>query len=132
MTQRRITALALLVRDYDEAIAWFTTKLGFELLEDTLVGSGKRFVRVAPRGDGGAALLLARAVGPEQERAIGHQSGGRVFLFLETDDFERDRAAFEARGVLFTEPTRLEAYGKVAVFLDLHENRWDLVEPARS
>ncbi len=127
----RIAALALVVRDYDEAIAWFTGVLGFELLEDTHLGGAKRFVRVAPRGEAGAALLLARAVGPEQERAIGNQSGGRVFLFLETDDFARDRAAFEARGVRFTEPTRHEAYGTVAVFLDLYGNRWDLVEPAR-
>lgn len=129
-----LAALALLVRDYDEAIVWFTEKLGFELLEDTPLGGAKRFVRVAPRGaprDGGAALLLARAKDAEQARFVGKQGGGRVFLFLETDDFARDRAAFEARGVRFVEATRFEAYGTVAVFEDLYGNRWDLVEPAR-
>jgi catechol 2,3-dioxygenase-like lactoylglutathione lyase family enzyme len=125
----RIARLALVVRDYDEAIAWFTGALGFALLEDTPLGT-KRWVRVAPPG-AGAELLLARAASPEQEAAIGRQAGGRVFLFLETDDFARDHAAFTARGVRFVEPPRAEAYGTVAVFEDLYGNRWDLVERAR-
>jgi catechol 2,3-dioxygenase-like lactoylglutathione lyase family enzyme len=123
---RRITQLALLVRDYDEAIRFFTGALGFELLEDSPVGGGKRWVRVGPPG-AGAALLLARAATPGQERAIGNQSGGRVFLFLETDDFARDHARMTAAGVRFTEPPRHEPYGTVAVFLDLYGNRWDLI-----
>lgn len=130
----RIASIALLVRDYDEAIEWFTRALGFELLEDAELDDGKRWVRVAPRASargGGAALLLARAKDAEQARFVGRQGGGRVFLFLETDDFARDRAAFEARGVRFVEPTRVEPYGTVAVFEDLYGNRWDLVEPAR-
>lgn len=122
-----ISALALVVRDYDEAIAWFTGALGFDLLEDTPLGGGKRWVRVAPSGGRGAALLLARATTPAQEAAIGDQAGGRVFLFLDSDDFARDHAAFVARGVRFVEAPRDEAYGRVAVFLDLYGNRWDLV-----
>ena len=123
----RITQLALLVRDYDEAIAFFTRALGFKLLEDTPVGPGKRWVRVAPPDANGAVLLLARAATPEQERAVGDQSGGRVFLFLETDDFERDRARMLAEGVRFAEEPRHESYGTVAVFLDLYGNKWDLI-----
>jgi catechol 2,3-dioxygenase-like lactoylglutathione lyase family enzyme len=128
----RLARLALVVRDYDEAIAWFTAALGFTLLEDTPLGA-KRWVRVAPPGAAGtgAELLLARAANPEQEAAIGRQAGGRVFLFLETDDFARDHAAFTARGVRFVEPPRAEAYGTVAVFEDLYGNRWDLVERTR-
>jgi catechol 2,3-dioxygenase-like lactoylglutathione lyase family enzyme len=120
--------IALVVRDYDEAIAWYTAKLGFVLLEDTPVGGAKRWVRVAPAADAAFALLLARAATREQESRIGNQAGGRVFLFLETDDFARDHAAFTARGVRFVEAPRSEAYGRVAVFEDLHGNRWDLVE----
>lgn len=123
----RITQLALLVRDYDEAIAFFTRSLGFELLEDTALAAGKRWVRVAPPVTNGAALLLARAATPEQERAIGDQSGGRVFLFLETDDFARDRERMLAAGVRFAGEPRHEAYGTVAVFLDLYGNKWDLI-----
>jgi catechol 2,3-dioxygenase-like lactoylglutathione lyase family enzyme len=125
---RRITQLALLVRDYDEAIRFFTRALGFELLEDSPRGDGKRWVRVGPAGDEGAALLLARAATPGQERAIGNQSGGRVFLFLETDDFARDYARLQAEGVRFTEEPRHEEYGTVVVFLDLYGNKWDLIE----
>jgi len=123
----RIALTALLVRDYDEAIRFFTRALGFELLEDSPAGPGKRWVRVAPSGGAGGALLLARAATPEQERAIGNQSGGRVFLFLETDDFDRDYARMRAEGVRFAEEPRQEAYGKVAVFLDLYGNKWDLI-----
>lgn len=125
-----IAQLALIVRDYDEAIDWFTAKLGFVLVEDTPL-DGKRWVVVAPPGAGhrGARLLLARAATPEQARAIGDQAGGRVFLFLETDDFARDHAAFTAAGVRFLEAPRHEPYGIVAVFEDLYGNRWDLIEP---
>jgi catechol 2,3-dioxygenase-like lactoylglutathione lyase family enzyme len=128
----RLAQVSLLVRDYDEAIAFFTGGLGFVLLEDSPLGGAKRWVVVAPpaAGEGeGATLLLARAATPEQERRVGDQAGGRVFLFLRTDDFARDHAAFRARGVRFVEEPRDEAYGRVAVFLDLYGNRWDLVEP---
>ena len=125
---KRIAQVALLVRDYDEAIRFFTRALGFTLIEDSPRENGKRWVRVGPAGDGGAALLLARAATPEQERAIGNQSGGRVFLFIETDDFERDYARMEAEGVRFTERPRHEEYGTVVVFLDLYGNKWDLIE----
>ena len=125
----RLAQVALVVRDYDEAIAFFTGALGFALLEDTPVGAaGKRWVVVAPSGDG-ATLLLARAATPAQEARIGDQAGGRVFLFLRTDDFARDHRAFLARGVRFVEEPREEPWGRVAVFLDLYGNRWDLVEP---
>jgi catechol 2,3-dioxygenase-like lactoylglutathione lyase family enzyme len=127
MTQR-IAHLTFLVRDYDEAIAWFRGKLGFALMEDTDLGGGKRWVLVGPAGEG-ARLLLAKAATPEQVTHIGKQGGGRVFLFLETDDFARDHAAFVSRGVRFVGAPREEAYGKVAVFEDLYGNCWDLIEP---
>lgn len=126
----RLARIALLVRDYDEAIEWFRERLGFELLEDTHLSAEKRWVRLAPPGDG-AEILLARAATPEQAERIGDQAGGRVFLFLETDDFARDHAAMTKRGVRFLERPRSEPYGTVAVFEDLCGNRWDLVEPAR-
>jgi catechol 2,3-dioxygenase-like lactoylglutathione lyase family enzyme len=125
---QRLAALALVVRDYDEAIAYFHGTLGFELVEDTPLGNGKRWVKVRPAGGNGAALLLARAANDEQATRIGNQAGGRVFLFLETDDLDRDHRAWSARGVRFTEPPRDEAYGRVVVFEDLYGNRWDLVE----
>lgn len=127
MTQH-LHAFALVVRDYDEAIAWYTRALGFTLLEDTPMGDGKRWVRVAPRG-GQTSLLLAKATRPEQEAAIGHQAGGRVFLFLHTDDFAADYARMLAEGVHFCETPRHEAYGTVVVFEDLYGNRWDFIEP---
>lgn len=123
--------VALVVRDYDEAIAWFTDMLGFTLVADVYQPEqGKRWVLVAPPGApaGGASLLLARASTPEQEAFIGDQAGGRVFLFLRTDDFDRDFAAMTARGIAFVRPPAVQPYGKVAVFLDLYGNRWDLVE----
>ena len=126
-----IAAVSLLVRDYDEAIAFYVGKLGFELVEDTDLGSGKRWVRVRPSG-GEASLLLARATTDRQCAAVGNQAGGRVWLFLETDDFERDHAAFAAAGVRFREAPRDEAYGKVAVFEDLYGNAWDLIGPVRN
>ncbi len=123
-----IAAFSLLVRDYDEAIAFYVGKLGFELSEDDDRGGGKRWVRVTPRG-GQTSLLLARAVTDAQRAAIGNQSGGRVWLFLETEDFDRDHAAFLAAGVHFRETPRREDYGVVAVFEDLYGNAWDLIEP---
>ena len=125
--QRSLGLVTLVVRDYDEAISFFTGALGFALLEDTPLGNGKRWVRVAPAG-AGWALLLARAATPEQEAAVGNQTGGRVFLFLATDDFLRDYERMKAAGVRFTEEPRAEAYGTVAVFLDLYGNKWDLVQ----
>lgn len=123
-----IAAVALVVTDYDEAIAFFTRCLGFALVEDTPLAAGKRWITVRPRG-GGTALVLARAATPEQAARVGDQTGGRVFLFLQTDDFWRDYAAFRARGVRFAEEPREEPYGTVAVFLDLSGNRWDLIQP---
>jgi catechol 2,3-dioxygenase-like lactoylglutathione lyase family enzyme len=126
-----IASVALLVRDYDEAIALFTGCLGFALVEDTPLGEGKRWVRVGPRG-AGSSLLLARAAEPEQVARIGDQASGRVFLFLHTDDFWRDYRAMQSHGVQFAEEPREESYGTVAVFLDLYGNRWDLVQPTRT
>jgi catechol 2,3-dioxygenase-like lactoylglutathione lyase family enzyme len=126
---QRLVAFSFLVPDYDEGIRWFTTALDFELLEDADHGGGKRWVVVAPRGAGGTAMLLARAATEAQRAAVGNQGGGRVWLFLHTDDFARDRARMEALGVHFTEPTRHESYGTVAVFEDPWGNRWDLIEP---
>lgn len=122
-----ISNVTLLVRDYEEAIGYFTEKLGFALLEDSPLGEGKRWVRVAPNG-GGTALLLAKAVTPEQAAQIGHQAGGRVFLFLETDDFSSDYETMRSKGVTFAESPREEGYGTVVVFTDLYGNRWDLVK----
>jgi catechol 2,3-dioxygenase-like lactoylglutathione lyase family enzyme len=130
MTQH-IAAVALVVRDYDEAIAYYTGALGFDLIEDTPLGEGKRWVLVAPAGGQGTALLLARAVGEAQTARVGDQTGGRVFLFLHTDDFWRDYAALRSRGVQFAEEPRRESYGTVAVFVDLYGNRWDLLELMR-
>lgn len=124
-----IARVALLVREYDEAIAWFTGTLGFTLLEDTRLSDTKRWVVVAPPGAREAALLLARAATDEQRAAIGRQGGGRVFLFLHTDDLSRDHDAWRSRGVRFVEQPRLEVYGRVVVFEDLYGNRWDLIEP---
>ena len=128
LPRRRILQIALLVRDYDEAIAFFTGVLGFDLLEDEPREGGKRWVRVAPAGSD-FALLLARAATPDQERAVGNQAGGRVFLFMYTDDFHGDHARLKAAGVRFTEAPRRESYGTVVVFLDLYGNRWDLIGP---
>jgi catechol 2,3-dioxygenase-like lactoylglutathione lyase family enzyme len=128
---RKIATVALVVADYDEAIAWYTEKLGFRLVQDIDLGSGKRWVTIAPGEHGGAHLLLACAAGDEQQSRIGDQTGGRVFLFLETDDFARDYKAMLARGVEFCEEPRRETYGTVAVFADLYGNLWDLIEPRR-
>jgi catechol 2,3-dioxygenase-like lactoylglutathione lyase family enzyme len=123
-------AIALVVADYDEAIAFYTGPLGFELRADVDLGGGKRWVLVAPRGATGTPLLLARADGPEQEARVGDQTGGRVGFFLHTDDFAGDHGRMVAAGVRFAEEPRHEPYGTVAVFEDLYGNRWDLIEPA--
>jgi catechol 2,3-dioxygenase-like lactoylglutathione lyase family enzyme len=128
MTQH-LANIALVVADYDEAIAWYTQVLGFTLLQDIDMGDGKRWVRVAPPGsNGGTGLLLAQANTEAQRTRIGDQVGGRVGFFLHTDDFARDHAAMSERGVRFAEEPRHEPYGTVAVFVDLYGNRWDLVE----
>ena len=124
-----IASVALVVRDYDEAIAFFTGCLRFTVVEDTPLVDGKRWVLLAPPGAPNTALLLARAATPEQESRIGNQTGGRVFLFLRTDDFWHDYGDMRTRGVRFVEEPRREAYGTVAVFLDLYGNKWDLVQP---
>lgn len=129
----RIALTALLVADYDPAIDFYVGKLGFELVDDTAQGGGKRWVVVAPKtapGAGAGGLLLAKADGPSQAARVGDQTGGRVFLFLETDDFARDHAAMTAAGVRFLEAPRHEPYGSVAVFEDLYGNRWDLIQRA--
>ena len=127
--EQAIGHVAFLVKEYDEAIAWFTGKLGFTLVEDIPQGPGKRWVVVAPPGASGTSLLLARASSDGQSRSIGCQAGGRVFLFLRTDDFQRDYKRMGELGVTFLESPREEAYGTVVVFQDLYGNRWDLLGP---
>jgi catechol 2,3-dioxygenase-like lactoylglutathione lyase family enzyme len=125
-----IGQLALVVRDYDEAIHFYVNVLGFSLIEDRVIpAQGKRWVVVAPRGSIGSRLLLARAVDDEQASRIGNQTGGRVFLFLHTDDFWRDYQAYKARGIIFVREPKAESYGTVAVFKDLYGNLWDLLQP---
>jgi ribose 5-phosphate isomerase B len=127
-----LACATLVVRDYDEALEYFTGALGFELIEDEPRGEGKRWVVIRPPGSsGGARLLLARAARPEQERAVGNQTGGRVAFFLYTDDFDRSYEFMRSHGVRFVEEPRSEAYGKVVVFSDLYGNRWDLLEPRK-
>ncbi len=126
----RLSQFSYLVPDYDAGIAFFVGQLGFDLLEDTDMGGGKRWVRVAPKG-AETAFLLAKAVG-DQIAAIGNQGGGRVWLFLETDDFARDHAAMSAKCVQFEETPRIEPYGTVAVFRDPFGNRWDLIQFTRA
>jgi catechol 2,3-dioxygenase-like lactoylglutathione lyase family enzyme len=120
--------VTLVVTDYDEAIAYYVGKLGFALIEDTPLSESKRWVVVAPSTDDGARLLLARAASSKQSASIGNQTGGRVFLFLYTPDFDADYARFAAAGVRFVETPRREAWGKFVVFEDLYGNRWDLIE----
>lgn len=128
---QRLGLAALVVRDYDEAIAFYTKTLGFALIEDTfLPAEGKRWVVVTPPGEGGARILLARAVGDHQEARIGDQTGGRVGFFLYTDDFWRDYRRYQENGVVFVREPKVADYGTVAVFRDLYGNLWDLVEPA--
>lgn len=126
---RKVATVSVVVADYDQAIAWYVEKLGFVLAEDVDLGGGKRWVTVEPAGGQGARLLLAKADGAAQAACVGNQTGGRVFLFLETDDFARDHALMLEKGVTFREKPRHEAYGTVAVFADLHGNLWDLLQP---
>ncbi|AZO52675.1 MULTISPECIES: VOC family protein [unclassified Mesorhizobium] len=128
---RRVATVALVVADYDQAIAWYVGRLGFLLLEDVDLGDGKRWVIVAPAKGQGARLLLAEASDEAQRKIIGNQTGGRVFLFLETDDFASDHTAMLEKGIEFREAPRFEPYGTVAVFADLHGNLWDLIQPKR-
>jgi catechol 2,3-dioxygenase-like lactoylglutathione lyase family enzyme len=123
-----VAQFALVVREYDEAIAFYVEKLGFRLVEDTDLGNEKRWVRVEPNG-GGCGVLLARAVNDLQASRIGNQTGGRVFLFLNTDDFWRDYESYQNRGVRFVRAPVEEQYGTVAVFEDLYGNLWDLIQP---
>jgi catechol 2,3-dioxygenase-like lactoylglutathione lyase family enzyme len=127
MTQN-IAQIALLVKDYNEALVYFTQKLGFKILEDTVISETKRWVRIAPANSPGFCLLLARAVGNKQLSRVGNQTGGRVFLFLYTDDFERDYNQYRINGVEFIRPPVKQEYGTVAVFKDLYGNLWDLIE----
>jgi catechol 2,3-dioxygenase-like lactoylglutathione lyase family enzyme len=120
-------AVTYLARNYDETIAWFVTCLGFEVLEDTQLADAKRWVRIGKAG--GISMLVAKAIGAEQVAAVGKAAGGRVAYFLHTNDFANSRRRMQAAGVRFTEEPRYEPYGTVAVFLDLHGNKWDLVEP---
>ena len=126
-----IATIALVVADYDDAITFYCDTLGFDLVGDTNMGGGKRWVVVAPPGRSGAQLLLAKAEGESQRAAIGNQGGGRVMFFLETNNFAKDHAAMRERGVTFLEEPRHEAYGSVAVFTDLYGNKWDLIQPKR-
>lgn len=127
---RSLAMIALVVRDYDEALAFYVGTLGFTLIEDTYIPEqDKRWVVVAPSGAPGARLLLARAAGAVQSSRVGDQTGGRVFLFLHTDDFQRDFQAYTAKGVTFVRPPKEEPFGTVAVFRDLYGNLWDLIGP---
>jgi catechol 2,3-dioxygenase-like lactoylglutathione lyase family enzyme len=130
VTRQEIALVSLVVRDYDEALAFYVGTLGFTLVEDTPIpAQDKRWVVVAPAGSRGCQLLLARAVGAEQLSRVGDQTGGRVFLFLHTDDFQRDYARYRARGVEFVREPKEESYGTVAVFRDPYGNLWDLLQP---
>lgn len=125
---QQIAHIALVVEDYDDAIAFYTQKLNFVLVEDTPQSETKRWVIVAPPGSSGCSLLLAKGVGDEQKSRIGNQTGGRVFLFLRTDDFWRDYQSMLANGIKFTREPKKEEYGTVAVFADLYGNLWDLIQ----
>lgn len=126
--KQSIAHIAIVVEDYDEAIRFYTEKLDFVLIEDTAQSDTKRWVKVASRGAEECCLLLAKAVGDEQKSRIGNQTGGRVFLFLRTDDFRRDYENYKSKGVIFIREPKTEDYGTVAVFADLYGNLWDLVE----
>jgi catechol 2,3-dioxygenase-like lactoylglutathione lyase family enzyme len=128
--KHEIAHIALIVREYDEAIRFYTEILPFTLVEDTVLSESKRWVIVAPRGSSGCSLLLAKASNEEQESRIGNQTGGRVFLFLHTDDISRDVELFKSKAVEFAREPVKEAWGTVAVFKDLYGNLWDLIEPA--
>jgi catechol 2,3-dioxygenase-like lactoylglutathione lyase family enzyme len=128
--QQHLTQIALVVSDYDEAIDFYTNKLQFDLLEDTPLSETKRWVRVRPKGSEGCGLLLAKAANEEQAARVGNQTGGRVFLFLHTDDLDRDYQNLLQHGITIVRPPSVEDFGKVLVFADLYGNLWDLIEPA--
>ncbi|MCW8336168.1 VOC family protein [Vibrio paucivorans] len=130
--QQQIGNIALVVENYDDAIDFYTNKLEFILVEDTDLGSGKRWVQVSPPNSNGTNLLLAQASNPQQLEAVGNQTGGRVFLFLQTNDFWRDYERMTAKGITFNEQPREEEYGIVVVFEDLYGNKWDLLEMKNS
>ena len=127
--KQTIAHIALIVKDYDEAIEFYTNKLDFQLLEDTRLSDDKRWVMIAPQGAKECSLLLAKAANKKQAASIGNQTGGRVFLFLFTDDFWRDYQKMSERNIQFIRPPKEEEYGTVAVFEDLYGNLWDLIEP---
>jgi catechol 2,3-dioxygenase-like lactoylglutathione lyase family enzyme len=129
--KQKIAHIALVVEDYDEAIAFYTQKLNFTILEDTKLSETKRWVRVAPKGSEECCLLLAKAANDEQKSRIGNQTGGRVFLFLHTDNFQRDYQNLLDRRITIVRKPSVESYGTVAVFEDLYGNLWDLIEPVK-
>lgn len=131
--QQFLSQIALVVKDYDEAIDFYVNKLGFELVEDTVLSPEKRWVKVKPANapSHGCHLLLAKASTTEQLKSIGNQTGGRVFLFLHTDDFDRDFNRLQEHGITIVRPPQVEPYGKVLVFSDLYGNLWDLIEPTK-
>ncbi|HEY6504270.1 MAG TPA: VOC family protein [Chitinophagaceae bacterium] len=128
---QRIAHITLVVEDYDEAISFYTQKLGFDLVADTVLSETKRWVLVSPKNSAGCSLLLAKADTGVQERRVGNQTGGRVFLFLHTDDFWKDYNAMLKAGIIFERNPVVESYGTVAVFKDLYGNLWDLIEPTK-
>jgi catechol 2,3-dioxygenase-like lactoylglutathione lyase family enzyme len=127
--QQRLAHIAIVVNDYDEAIKFYTEKLHFELIEDTQLSETKRWVLVKPKGTDGCCLLLAKAANEEQKSRVGNQTGGRVFLFLHTDNFERDYQNLLDNKIEIVRPPQKEVYGTVAVFKDIYGNLWDLIEP---
>lgn len=129
--KRSLAHVSLLVAGYDEAIEFYTKKLPFDLIEDTELTPVKRWVLIRPKGADGCCLLLAKAAGEEQQKQVGNQTGGRVFLFLHTDDFERDYQSLLTNEIVIVRQPSVESYGKVAVFADLYGNLWDLVEPSK-
>jgi uncharacterized glyoxalase superfamily protein PhnB len=129
---QHIVQIALVVNDYDEAIEFYTKKLQFTLIEDSILSETKRWVVVAPPESSGCKLLLAKAAGEEQQSRIGNQTGGRVFLFLHTDNFDRDYKNLVDNNITIVRPPSAEVYGKVAVFADLYGNLWDMIEPAKN
>jgi catechol 2,3-dioxygenase-like lactoylglutathione lyase family enzyme len=128
---QKLMHVSLVVKDYDDAIAFYTQKLNFELIEDTALSDTKRWVLVSPAGSKECCLLLAKAANPAQESRVGNQTGGRVFLFLHTDNFERDFKNLKANGITIVREPSIETYGTVAVFADLYGNLWDLIEPSK-
>ena len=127
--KQRIAHVSVVVNDYDDAINFYTEKLDFKIIEDTKLSEGKRWVLIAPRGATECSLLLTKAADNDQTSRVGNQTGGRVFLFLFTDDFWRDHNKMQAKGIHFVRPAKQEEYGTVAVFEDLYGNLWDLLEP---